>query len=131
MESVTPAEKAFGRHVTVRTCPNHTEPMPEWSLDWRASQMGLPETCWSREFYEGEVCCATVPGGQLLLREEPGKLAYWSGNSERAGVDARLSWGVKFGSDGRLYQRFKDNKTGKMTWLSPADLEGRVVGLPR
>jgi DNA-directed RNA polymerase beta subunit len=50
--------------------------------------------------------------------------------SERIGVDARLAWGVKYGSDGRLYQRFFDRKLGKHRWVSPEEASTRVVKLP-
>lgn len=50
--------------------------------------------------------------------------------SERIGVDTRAAWGTKIGSDGRIYQRFKNRRTGKYEWLSPADLQNRVVGIP-
>lgn len=50
--------------------------------------------------------------------------------SERIGVDARLSVGVRIGSDGRLYQQFRNPRTNQMEWLTPEDLEGKVVRLP-
>lgn len=97
--------------------------------------------------YEGEVFCAEVPGNLLLVRRGATSKPFWAGNSvhasqfgfispvegpesERAGVDARLAWGVRIGSDGRLYQRFIDRKTGKTEWLTPEQLEGKVVKIP-
>jgi DNA-directed RNA polymerase beta subunit len=50
--------------------------------------------------------------------------------SERIGVDTRVAWGAKIGSDGRIYQRFKNKRTGKFEWLSAKDLENKVVALP-
>lgn len=50
--------------------------------------------------------------------------------SERAGVDVRAAMGTKLGSDGKIYQRFKDRKNGVVRWLSPSDLDGKVLGLP-
>lgn len=50
--------------------------------------------------------------------------------SERAGIDTRLAHGVRFGSDGKIYQRFVDRKAGVRRWLSPDMLRGRVVKLP-
>ena len=85
---------------------------------------------WSVVPYDGMVYCATVPGSLLLVRGTPGTAGFWSGNSGRAGVDVRMAWGTKIGSDGKIYQRFKDRRTGNMTWLSPEDLAGRVVGIP-
>ena len=50
--------------------------------------------------------------------------------SERIGVDTRVAWGAKIGSDGRIYQRFRNARTGDHEWLSAADLENKVVGIP-
>lgn len=50
--------------------------------------------------------------------------------SERIGIDTRLAWGTKIGSDGKIYQRFKDRRKGKHSWLSAEDLSSRVMGLP-
>jgi DNA-directed RNA polymerase beta subunit len=51
--------------------------------------------------------------------------------SGSAGVDTRLANGVKIGSNGRLYQKFRNPRTGDIHWLSPEDLRGKVIGLPR
>jgi DNA-directed RNA polymerase beta subunit len=51
--------------------------------------------------------------------------------SSHAGVDTRIANGVRVGSNGRLYQRFRNPRTGDIHWLSPEDLRGKVVGLPR
>jgi DNA-directed RNA polymerase beta subunit len=50
--------------------------------------------------------------------------------SERIGVDTRVAWGAKLGSDGNIYQRFKNKRTGKYEWLSSKDMENKVVALP-
>lgn len=50
--------------------------------------------------------------------------------SSRAGIDVRAAWGTRLGSNGRLYQKFYDRKTKRFRWLSPEDLDGRVVKLP-
>lgn len=50
--------------------------------------------------------------------------------SERAGVDVRLSWKAKLGSDGRIYQVYRNKKTGKQEYKSPEDLDGLNVKLP-
>ena len=51
--------------------------------------------------------------------------------SERIGVDTRVAWGAKLGSDGNIYQRFKNKRTGKFEWLSSKDLENKIVALPQ
>lgn len=50
--------------------------------------------------------------------------------SSRIGVDTRAAWGTKIGSDGKIYQRFYDRRAGVHRWLSPQDLDGKVLGLP-
>lgn len=93
--------------------------------------VGLKASNWSKIQYAGKVYCATVPGGLLLVRGAPGTIGFWSGNSSSAGVDTRLSNGTKLGSNGRIYQKFRNPRTGDIHWLAPEDLQGKVVGLPR
>ena len=50
--------------------------------------------------------------------------------SEKIGIDARVSNGVMLGSDGRMYQRMRNTKTGKYRWMNPNDLHGSVLKLP-
>lgn len=50
--------------------------------------------------------------------------------SELAGVDVRLAHNVRLGSNGRVYQQFRNPKTGNLHWLSPEDVAGSTVGLP-
>lgn len=86
---------------------------------------------WRMVDYQGDVFCATVPGGMLFVRGSRDTYGFWSGNSEKAGIDTRLAWGVKIGSDGKLYQRFRNRKTGQVEWLSHDSVAGRVIALPR
>jgi hypothetical protein len=79
--------------------------------------------------YRGKVYCATVPGGMLFTRRGRG-VGFWSGNSSKIGIDTRLSLGAKIGSDGRIYQKFQNRRTGQSQWVTPDDLSGKVVGLP-
>jgi hypothetical protein len=79
--------------------------------------------------YEGKVYCANVPGGSVLVRTPQGS-TWWTGNSERIGVDARLTKGVKIGSDGRLYQLFLNKRTGNYEYLNPEQVANRIVKLP-
>lgn len=85
---------------------------------------------WRQENYEGMVYCATVPGGLLHVRGKKSTSGFWSGNSGMAGIDVRLATGSKVGSDRRLYQRFKNSRTGKVHWMSPEDLVGASVKIP-
>jgi len=84
---------------------------------------------WRKEPYRGLVYCATVPGGFLYVRGKKSTAGFWSGNSEKAGIDVRLAWGAKIGSDGRVYQRMK-NRTGQYEWVSPTQLVGKTLKLP-
>ena len=65
----------------------------------------------------------------------PSQFGYLSGiegpESERIGVDARLTWGTKIGSNGRIYQLLRNNRTGRLEYVSPADLDGKTVKLPQ
>lgn len=49
--------------------------------------------------------------------------------SEMAGIDTRLAWGTRIGSDGLLYQQFRNKRTGEIEWLSPVDLLGKTLKL--
>lgn len=49
--------------------------------------------------------------------------------SELYGVDTRIAYGARLGSDGRLYQKFRDSRSGKMKWLSPKDLVGKTMAV--
>ncbi len=51
--------------------------------------------------------------------------------SHRIGVDTRMAWGTKLGSDGQIYQRFLNKRTGKYQWVSPSELVHHTVGLPQ
>lgn len=50
--------------------------------------------------------------------------------SEKAGIDVRLAYGARIGSDGRIYQLMRNARTGKKQWVSPSDLKGKTVRLP-
>lgn len=97
--------------------------------------------------YNGIVYCASVPGGLLLTKRGHLGCPFYSGNSintdqfgflsplegpesEKIGIDTRMAWGSKIGSDGKPYQKFLDRRTGKIRWMSPEDLDGLTVKLP-
>jgi hypothetical protein len=85
---------------------------------------------WTEIDFEGIVYCATVPGGLLHVRGKESTSGHWTGNSSRIGIDSRLSWGTRLGSDGRIYQRFYDRARAKHRWMSPQDIGSGVIGLP-
>jgi len=90
----------------------------------------LNEDKWFVEELELDVYCATVPNGMLFVRGSKDTRGFWTGNSERIGVDTRLAYGARVGSDGKIYQRFKNRRSGKYAWLSPDNLVGKTVALP-
>lgn len=85
---------------------------------------------WRQEFFIGTVFCATVPGGLLLVRGKDIHEGFWSGNSEKAGIDVRLSAGVVVGRDGRIRRRLRNLRTGNEEWVSPHELWGKALKLP-
>jgi DNA-directed RNA polymerase beta subunit len=50
--------------------------------------------------------------------------------SEMAGVDKRMAYGAKWGNDGKLYQKLRDTKTGKLRWVDHATAARSVVKFP-
>ena len=122
-----PEVKTTNYVVSIRRAPfRQIRSLPHSSPDGK-----ILASHWRREKYSGTIYCATVPGGQLHMRGKKGTSGYWTGNSEKAGVDARLSEGTRIGSDGRLYQQFKHRKSGKTEWLTPEDLETKIVAVPK
>ncbi len=74
---------------------------------------------------------AITPEMQNIQAAEFGFLSPLAGpESEMAGVDTRLAWGARFGSDGRIYQRFRNRRTGKIEWMSPEELYDKTVKIP-
>lgn len=50
--------------------------------------------------------------------------------SDKAGVEVRLTAGTRIGRDGRLRQRFRNLQTGALEWKSPADLLDSAMKIP-
>lgn len=74
---------------------------------------------------------AITPDAQAVHPSQFGFVSAIEGpESERIGIDTRLAWGARIGSDGRIYQQFKNARTGTLDWVTPEDLEGKSVGLP-
>lgn len=147
-------------NISMHVTPNHrvyyaTDPQKDWSgiqvkfaSDIYGERIRIPtmddrvdvnnnipdiiieSSHWSKEPYDDLVYCATVPGSKLFVRGSPETQGFWTGNSERIGIDVRCAWGSKIGSDGKLYQKFYDRRSGKLRWLSPEDLDGLTVKLP-
>ncbi len=47
-----------------------------------------------------------------------------------AGIDLRLTQGTRIGSDGHLYQQFRNVRTGKDEWVNPVHLAGKNLAFP-
>jgi len=74
---------------------------------------------------------AITPSMQAVHASQFGFVSPVEGpESEKAGIDVRLAWNTRLGSDGRVYQQFFNKRTGQMEWVSPEELEGKVVKLP-
>ena len=66
--------------------------------------------------FDGKVYCLTVPGGIFYTRMNDGT-PFWTGNSLRIGLDSYLAKNTKKGSDGKLYTRMTDARTGEERWV--------------
>lgn len=82
-----------------------------------------------RTQYKGEVFCAEVPGGLLYVRRN-NCVGFWCGNSSRMGLDLRLTDAALKGSDGLLYTRVRNTKTGDIETISARDLAKSTVAFP-
>lgn len=71
--------------------------------------------------YVGKVYCLTVPGGIFYTRIK-GYSGFWTGNSLRIGLDSFMSKNTRKGSDGKLYTRMTDARTGKEKWVDSVTL---------
>ena len=67
--------------------------------------------CFYTEYYKGKVYCPTVPGGLVYVRRPQASKGFWCGNSP--GITAYLDKNVMKGTDGRLYQKFYNPRTGR------------------
>lgn len=140
-ESVERLMIGLGYCVTMRTEPDKRQHVKTTNYTvcglqakWRHTstrdkKQGDNGSYWFKEQYSGTVHCATVPGGMLYTRRE-GKPGVWTGNSEKAGIDVRAAWGTKLGSNGRIYQKMLNRRTGRMQWVTTADLDGKVMKIP-
>jgi len=88
----------------------------------RATQMGPGGIGTDNAITEDMQAIRTDQFGFLSTLEGP--------ESEKIGIDTRMAWGSKIGSDGRPYQKFLNRRTGKYQWMSPEDLDGLTVKLP-
>lgn len=88
----------------------------------RTTQMGPGGIGTDNAITESMQAIRTDQFGFLSLLEGP--------ESEKIGIDTRMAWGAKIGSDGRPYQKFFNRRTGKYQWMSPEDLDGLTIKVP-
>ena len=81
--------------------------------------------CFYTEYYKGKVYCPTVPGGLVYVRRPQASKGFWCGNSP--GITAYLDKNVMKGTDGRLYQKFYNPRTGKEQLVDSQKAAASVV----
>lgn len=79
--------------------------------------------------YNGFVYCAEVPGSLMYVRRKEG-IGHWSGNSMSVGIDTRVAYKTFKGRDQQMYGEFKNGRTGKLEYLRPEDMDGKVIAFP-
>lgn len=82
------------------------------------------------EHYEGKVYCADVPGHLLFVRASSSTMGHWTGNSSSAGVDVRGAYGTVIGRDNKLYNVFRNMRTGKKEYLSLDAAADKTIAFP-
>lgn len=74
---------------------------------------------------------AITPEMNSIQANEMGYYSVLEGpESGLAGVDVRLSWGVKIGTDGRMRRELLNKRTGKPEMVSPDQLYDKFLKLP-
>lgn len=81
------------------------------------------------QHYSGKVYCPTVPGGLVFCRRE-GHRGFWCGNSFRVGLDGVFTKHCMKGTDGKLYQKFINARTGKEELVDSVTASKSVVTTP-
>lgn len=82
--------------------------------------------------WAGDVFCPTVPGGLVYCRRNQGQ-GFWCGNSVdsfRIGLDAYFAKGLIKGSDGKLYRKMLNARTGKEELVDSVTAAKSVVTTP-
>ena len=92
----------------------------------------LDESKWYRTKCDGYVYCVTVENELLLTRfgSPNGLVILNSPESIRVGLDVYMTKNVMKGTDGKLYQKFIDAKTGKEVLLDSETAANSVIAAP-
>lgn len=127
---------AFGLGYSTRTLVRACDPKKQKDIYVHLQPTRLvkarfnEETPYTVEHYKGKVYCVTVPGGMIYTKLGD-KGGLWSGNSFKAGVDLRTAFGVRKGSDGKLYAPFKDpRKPNRLVYKTPQELADMIIAFP-
>ena len=77
----------------------------------------------------GKVHCLTVSGGLIYCRylQQQGFICGQSPESQRIGLDVYMTKNVMKGTDGKLYQKFIDAKTGKEVLLDSETAANSII----
>jgi len=112
-----------------------------WVVYWHArKEMGLQKKIkrhntipYFTQYYAHKVYCPTVPGGLVYCRKSESYQGFWchqSPESIRIGLDVYMTKNVMKGTDGKLYQKFIDAKTGKEVLLDSETAANSVIAAP-
>lgn len=85
------------------------------------------------EQYSGKVYCPSVPGELVYCRRGVNSVGFWCYNSPerlRVGLDMYLTKHAMKGSDGKLYQRFINARTGKEELVDSVTAAKSVIASP-
>lgn len=95
----------------------------------KGSFAGFHPSVMRKQYYNGFVYCATVPGGLVYVRRN-GSRGFWCGNSENIGVDLRATDAATVGTDHRLYTKARNLRTGEIEHVPVDVLAKSVVAFP-
>ena len=72
-----------------------------------------------------------TPEAQAINGTQFGFICSVSGpESQRAGVDVRLAKGVRFSNKKKLYQQFRNLRTGETEWVDAREMSKKVLAMP-
>jgi len=127
-ELVTPTHRRITPSGSVTAADSYETPLTYLTGRDRTGCYAVSPDDHFVEQINGQVWCLTVPQGEFYLKRA-GSKPYWSGNSEKIGIDTRLAFKTFKGNDRQMYSEFLDSK-GIKKYLKPEDLSGQVLAFP-
>ena len=84
------------------------------------------------QHYKGRIYCPTVPGGLVYVKRGKASFGIWSSNTQEKspGITGYLTKNVMKGTDGKLYQKFYNTRTGKEEYVSSMKAARSIVTTP-